>query len=176
MFNLHSQRWWPDLVRRYTLMVQDLPERSWTILSSAGTPHCWYTTTLCWACYNTIETANIYPNNRLYSTSHCLPQLFEKNMVDVPCCISIEFVEIACISKCMILLFTSVFCLDLYYHKHSREMMHLVRPLKFRQLVWTYSTSTFCPLAAGLYITSIYCDVPGSPCLSETGPVVGPYF
>ncbi len=24
--------------------------------------------------------------------------------------------------------------------------------------------------------THIYCDVPGSPCLSKTGPVVGPYF
>ncbi len=22
----------------------------------------------------------------------------------------------------------------------------------------------------------IYCDMPGSPCLSKTGPVVGPYF
>ena len=25
-------------------------------------------------------------------------------------------------------------------------------------------------------VSAIYCDVPGSPCLSKTGPVVGPSF
>ncbi len=31
-----------------------------------------------------------------------------------------------------------------------------------------------CQSVYPMYI--IYCDVPGSPCLGQTGPVVGPYF
>ncbi len=41
----------------------------------------------------------------------------------------------------------------------------------------TRSPPSFSPNSvASCYNYSIYCDVPGSPCLSKTGPVYGPFF
>ncbi len=47
-------------------------------------------------------------------------------------------------------------------------------------LVWIIffcATHWCCLTYHGLvWIYSVYCDVPGSPCLSKMGPIVGPYF
>ena len=46
-----------------------------------------------------------------------------------------------------------------------------------------YSSSSLCltdevhrPTVVALKWIGIYCDVPGSPCLSKKGPVYGPFF
>ncbi len=74
--------------------------------------------------------------------------------------------------------------LSLIAHRHLpvvmrklKDTLAFFRELRFLARPYAHSSGRNLQTIQGVFkFIKIYCDVPGSPCLSRTGPVYGPFF